>query len=292
MQSGNFGMTGEINPNYVYPTKDELVVTFGAQIVEAGRHIAAGRNTRKFDPSEYPRHREMPICAKWKKERACLKFEQCGYCPFDHPQDGEACTPEEWAAQKAWLQAAQDSDVDTLRSMLDAKTVDINLCLAAHTKDVSMALLGKTALSCMVRKGNTVGMKLLLSKKAAVGKQVSETMSPLFASVMPAEGKNNMSEVVQIMVDAKADIKERTQEGGQSVLHHAIARKVPATCCLQLMFLRHNHLWFSFRRKHFLPPLGLSSVVRSQSQSIPLTSVARCVAQSQSQSRHSLVAQD
>jgi len=61
----------------------------------------------------------MPVCAKWKKNASCLKFEQCMYCPFDHPPEGETTTGEEWSKQKDWLQAALDLNLDSMKSMLE-----------------------------------------------------------------------------------------------------------------------------------------------------------------------------
>jgi len=145
------------------------------------------------------------------------------YCPFDHPLDGEASTLEEWEAQKDWLVAASEDNLEKLEVHIKERTVKVDHCFEPGTKDVKIALVGKTALSFMLKRGNIEGTKLLLKARASLKRHQHETMSPLFAAIMPAQGKK-VEEIVELLLNAKADIKEQEPSLGQFVLHHSVVR--------------------------------------------------------------------
>jgi len=223
---GSWGDPVPGEAEYVYPTREDLMEMFGEQAVENGIMMAGGSHTRKIEKWEYPRHIGMPVCAKWKKDFTCLKFEQAGYCPFDHPQEGETNDLEEWATQKQWLEAAKHGDSATIAALLE-KGTDVNLCLAPTTKDISLDLVGRTALGMAVRVGHMEVLDCLLgAPRLSLEMQQHETMSPLFAALLPVDSKAaNLEAIVGKLLHARADICERDSQTGQTVLHHVLARK-------------------------------------------------------------------
>ena len=106
--------------------------------------------------------------------------------------------------------------------------LDINACLAAHTKGVTLDLLGTTALSFMVRRGCLDGAKLLVQHKASVSRHRVETASPLFCAALPQESKTNMCEVLTWLIGARVDIKVACPP------HLSVCLSISFSLCLSL----------------------------------------------------------
>ena len=76
----------------------------------------------------------------------------------------------------------------------------------------------------------------MLQARAGLARHPHETMSPLFAALLPAEGKA-CEATAKLLLEARADVREADPVTGQSALYHCVVRNpalVPFLfmCCL------------------------------------------------------------
>lgn len=147
----------------------------------------------------------MAACIPFIRRGECEKFEQTGWCPFDHPVNGEATPVLDFAAIERFLLAIIAGDQAAVEQMLHEKLVDISIVIGPHMrKSVSpqcaKEVMGKSAVSLAAWHGKLQILKLLLevpvpclrASRSQNGGSTDklgddETMSPQFAAVSGAQ---------------------------------------------------------------------------------------------------------
>jgi len=221
-----------------YPPRDELLEQWPPP--RCGPLLMSSGGVSKHEPEkwEYPKNEHQMDCAKWKKNGTCLKFEQTGWCPFNHPYDAPpipmsgklVCSAVAEENYKIWLEAAKAGDQELLQLLItggpNQPKADVNYVAEPGTKGISMDLQGKSAANVCARLGHKDCLLLLLQNGAKRQKHEHEIHSLLFAAAQKSTNKEkDCEECVQICLDNRVSIAEVDDQTGQTLLHSVIDRK-------------------------------------------------------------------
>jgi len=194
----------------------------------------AGGSSKKIPKDRYPKNPGKAACIPFVRRGECEKFEQTGWCPFDHPANGKSTPLLDFGAIEKFLIGVIEGDEPTIKQMLDANTVDVNIVVGPQMRkslsaDCAKQVMGKSAVSLAAWHNHVSILKFLLQNGGVINKAEDETMSPQFAAVSGAQvfqrSASELRTILETLYEAGADVNEEDEDSEQNVLHQAIDKR-------------------------------------------------------------------
>ena len=76
----------------------------------------------------------MAACIPFVRRGECEKFEQTGWCPFDHPSNGKATPVLDLGAIESFLMGVIEGDEGIITEMLQKNQVDVNIVVGPQMR--------------------------------------------------------------------------------------------------------------------------------------------------------------